>query len=192
MALNLEKMHTVRAKAERIPDGTYMARVAAVIDLGIQEQTDWQTGESTDPKPRALLTWELPTETIAVEHNDGEVENVPRLISKEYTLSSYEQSNLMKLVKILHPKLKVLTELLDISCMVSVGSTANGNAKVTSVIAAPNGMPVPELTKAASHFDFDNPSEDMFLTLPDWVRVKIRSAENYSGFADKWGAGAGQ
>lgn len=188
MALDLEKMHTARAKAERIPEGTYPARVAAIIDLGIQDQTDWKTGEPTDPKARVLITWELPTETIEVEHNDGTVEMLPRLISKEYTLSNYEASNLMKLVGVLKPKLKTLVELLDIPCLLNVGSTVNGNAKVVSVVPAPRGMEIDQLSKPATHFDFDDPSEELFLTLPTWVRIKIKEANNYEGFADGWGA----
>ena len=187
MALELEKMHTARAKQERIPEGTYMARVTSIVDLGIQEQTDWKTGEPTDPKARVLVTWELPTETITVEHNDGTEEELPRLISKEYTLSNYDQSNLMKLIAVLKPGLKTLTELLNIECMVNVGSTVNGNAKIVSVVTSPKGMPVPELAKEASYFDFDDPSEDLYLNLPSWVRMKIKSAENYTGFADEWG-----
>ncbi len=186
MALNLEKMHTARAKQERIPEGTYMSRITSVIDLGIQEQTDWKTGEVTDPKPRVLITWELPTETIVVEHADGTSEDLPRLISKEYTLSNYEQSNLMKLVAVLKPGLRELVELLDIECMVNVGSTVNGNAKIVSVVTSPKGMSVPALSKDPSCFDFDDPAEDLYQLLPSWVRIKIQSAENYTGFADDW------
>lgn len=186
MALNLEKMHVARAKEERIPEGTYMGRFSAVIDLGIQPQTDWQTGEPTDPKARVLITWTLPTETIEREHDDGTVEKLPRLISKEYTLSNYDQSNLMKLVKVMAPGLKDLTELLGQACMVSIGSTVNGNAKVTSVVKAPAGMPIDELESQPQHFDFDNPDQELFLLLPQWVRNKIKEANNYTGFADEW------
>jgi hypothetical protein len=187
MALDLEKMHTAQAKQERIPEGTFMARISSIVDLGVQPQTDWKTGEPTDPKPRVLATWELPTETITVVHNDGTEEELPRLISKEYTLSNYDKSNLMKLLAVLKPTCKSLTELLDIECMVNVGSTVNGNAKIVNVVTPPKGMPVPELTKPAAYFDFDQPTEDLFLTQPQWVRTKIKDAENYTGFADLWG-----
>lgn len=186
MSLDLEKMHN-RAKFPRVDEGTYPARVCTVCDLGVQEQTDWKTGEVIDPKPRVLITWELPTELIESEQSDGSIEEVPRLISKEYTLSNFERSNLMQLIKAIKPGLGTLTELLDTPCMVNVGSTVNGNAKVTSVMPSPKGMPVPELTKPAAHFDFDNPDEALFLEMPRWVRVKIKGAENYSGFADEWG-----
>ena len=186
MTLNIEKLQTNYSKQERIPEGTFMARISSIIDLGIQDQTDWQTGEPTDPKARVLVTWELPTETIEVEHNDGTKEDLPRLISKEYTLSNYDQSNLMKLIGILKPKLVELTELLDMTCMVSIGSTSNGNAKITAVVQPPSGMPIADLSKPASFFDFDAPEEELFMSLPNWVRTKVRDANNYTGFADTW------
>jgi len=186
MALELEKMHN-RAKVERVEDGTYPARVCTIVDLGIQEQTDWKTQEPTEPKPRLLMTFEMPGELIEVEQGDGTVDQMPRLISKEYTQSNFERSNLMKLVTALKPKLKTLTELLDEPCLITVGSTVNANAKVTSVVKAPKGMPVPELNKAASYFDFEAPDEEQFLDLAPWIRIKIKSAVNYNGFADDWG-----
>lgn len=187
MALNLENMHTARAKAERIPEDTYVARIAAMMDLGIQPQTDWQTKEPTDSKPRVLITWELPTETLSIEMNDGTVEDKPRWISKEYTLSAHEKSNIVKLNATLNPGDKDLTKMLNAPCMVSVGSTVTGNAKVVSVVTPPKGMPIDELSEDAYFFDFDAPTEETYLRMPQWAREKVLDAENYTGFADAWG-----
>lgn len=186
MALELEKMHN-RAKVERVEDGTYPARICSIIDLGIQEQTDWKTNEPTEPKPRILVTFELPGELIETEQSDGTVDQMPRLISKEYTQSNFERSNLMKLVSALKPGLKTLTELIDIPCLVTIGSTVNGNAKVMTVVTAPKGMPVPELNKDPMFFDFEAPEEEKFLDMAPWIRIKVKSAINYNGFADEWG-----
>lgn len=186
MSLSLESMHQSRKKAPRIEDGTYMARVSSIIDLGVQPQTDWQTGDATDSKPRVLFTWTLPTETQERELDDGTVETYARVISKEYTLSNHEKSNLVKIVKTLKPDLKSLNELLDFECMVSVGSTINGNAKVTNCVKAPKGMSIDVLERPPVNFDFDAPSEDAFMTLPNWIKGKITEAENYGGFADGW------
>lgn len=186
MALNLEAMHTQRAKAARIEDGTYPARFSAIIDLGIQAQTDWQTGEATDPKPRVLITWTLPTETMEREHEDGTVEVIQRMISKEYTLSNHEKSNIVALVKSMGTPMSDLTALLNLPCMVEVGSTMNNNAKVVNCVKTPKTMPVDELTNPPTYFDFDNPDKDLFLSLPAWAQDKIKDAENYSGFADGW------
>ena len=187
MTLELNKMTSGKAKAPRIEEGTYMARIVSIIDLGIQPQTDWQTGDATDPKPRALFTWELPTETIKIADEDGNVENKPRWMSKEYTLSNYEMSNLYKLLVALGKKdIVTLDELLNIECMVTIGSTVNGNAKIVAVVPAPKGMPVPELATEAKFFDFDSPSEELYDLQPDWIKEKIQDAVNYEGFADEW------
>lgn len=188
MTLELNKMTSGKTKAPRIDEGTYMARIASIIDLGIQPQTDWQTGEATDPKPRALFTWELPTETIEITNEDGDVEDKPRWMSKEYTLSNYEMSNLYKLMVALGRKsIDRLDELLDTECMVTIGSTINGNAKIVAVVPSPKGMPIPALANEAKFFDFDSPSEELFITQPDWIKEKIKDAVNYDGFGDAWG-----
>jgi hypothetical protein len=187
MTLKLEKMSTPRTKIARLPEGTYMGRVASVVDLGIQPQTDWTTGEATDPKARALITWELPTEFVEITDEEGNVEQRPRWISKEYTLSNFDQSNLMKLLTaITSGKIGDISELLNIACMVNVGSTVNDNAKIVSVMAVPTGMEVGELDNPAAYFDFDEPNEELYKGLPAWVQGKITEAENYNGFADEW------
>lgn len=192
MSLEIAHMNAARPKAERIPEGTYPARLISIVDLGIQPQTDWQTGEATDPKARVLFTWELPTETLEITDDDGNVSFKARRISKEYTLSNFDQSNLMKLIKALSAgeKLTSLTQMLGYACMVNIGSTVNGNAKVTTVMKAPDSMPVDDPSEEPMHFDFDNPDENLFLQQANWIKEKIKEAENYTGFADDWGVEA--
>lgn len=187
MALDLEKMHTSHSKGERIPEGTFMSRIGSLVDMGVQPQTHWKTGEKTESKPRLLLTWELPDEKIEVEHNDGSIEELPRLISKEYTASNYEMANIVKLAKEMLGGSKNLVELLDMPSMISIGSTNTGNAKVVSCVKAPKGMEVSPLSRPPVYFDFDAPEQERFESLAGWVQDKIRGAENYNGFADTWG-----
>lgn len=188
MSLQLKAMGSGKTKFPRLEEGTYMGRLASIVDLGIQPQTDWQTGEPSDSKPRLLITWELPTETIELEQEDGSTASKPRWISKEYTSSNFDQSNLMKLIHALHPgELDSLDRLLDKQCMINVGSTVNGNAKIVSVVPAPRGMAVDELENPAVAFDFDHPDQELFEKQPVWIQEKIRGADNYNGFADEWG-----
>ena len=186
MSLHLEKMHTAAASQERIPEGTYMARISALVDCGIQPQTDWKTGAASASKPRLLMTWELPTEKMTVLDSNGEEEEVSRYMSKEYTSSNNEKANIVKLAAAMINGNANLTMLLNVESMVSVGSTSTGNAKVVSCVKAPKGMPVPELTRPAVAFDFDEPDEDTFKGLASWIQSKIMDAENYNGFADGW------
>ena len=190
MSLEIAHMNAARPMADRIEEGTYPARLISIIDLGNQPQTDWQSGDATDPKNRVLFTWELPTETL--EHNNedtGEMEHKPRRISKEYTLSNFEQSNLMKLIKSLATgeAITSLKQLLGQPCMVAIGSTINGKAKITSVMKTPKGMTVDECSVEPVYFDFDRPDQELFESQAGWIQQKVRDALNYSGFADDWG-----
>ena len=189
MSLEIAHMNAARPKAERIPEGSYPSRLVSVVDLGIQPQTDWQTGEATESKARVLITWELPTETLEHVDDDGNSTFKPRRISKEYTLSNFERSNLMQLIKALSAggeSFSSLDEMLGAACMVNIGSTVNGNAKITGVMKAPKGLPVDDPSDTPVTFDYDNPSEAVYRSLVGWIQEKILDAENYTGFADEW------
>ena len=184
MSLILAEVQSAKKDYGRVDDGTYFGRVVSVVDLGIQPQTDWQTKEPTDSKPRVMITWELPSERIEIEQEDGTTVSKPRWIGKEYTLSTFDQSNLMKLLSAIAPNATSLDELLNVPGMVQVGSTATGNAKIVSVMPAPKGMAVPELENETLHFDFTHPDLELFSKLPQWMQTKIKEADNYDGFAD--------
>jgi len=169
----------------RIEEGTYPARIAQVVDFGVQPQTDYQTGEPTKSKERLMITWEFPTERIELENDEG-TQSLPRWLGKEFTISPSEMSNLMKLVSSLAPRASSLDELLNMPCSVQVGSTSGGKAKVVNVAPIMKGMEVAELENDSTYFDFSHPNEDLFKVLPLWQRNKIKDAENYNGFADDW------
>lgn len=185
MSLVLAEVKSPKKDYGRVDDGTFFGRVVSVVDFGTQPQTDWKTKEKIDSKPRVMITWELSSERIEVEQEDGTTVSKPRWIGKEYTISTYEQANLMKLLAAVAPQATSLDELLNVPCMVQVGSTENGNAKVVSVMPAPRGMEVPELENETLHFDFSHPDLELFEKLPLWMRNKIKEADDYEGFADE-------
>jgi hypothetical protein len=185
MSLILAEVKTPKKDYGRVEDGTYFGRVVSVVDMGTQPQTDWQTKEPTDPKPRVMITWELGSERIEVEQEDGSLVSKPRWIGKEYTISTFEQANLMKLLTAVAPQATALDELLNVPCMVQVGSTSTGNAKIVSVMPAPKGMEVPELENDTLHFDFSHPDKELYDALPAWMQKKITEAIDYTGFADE-------
>jgi len=184
MALALKEMKS-KNNFGRVDEGPHMARIAHVVDFGIQPQTDWKTGADADSKPRVMITWEFGNSRAEIE-KDGETKSFPRWQGKEYTASNSEMASLMKMIKSLKPDLVSLDELLNMACMVQIGSTSGGNAKVMSVMPAPTGVEVPELECESSMFDFENPTEDSFKSVKPWQQKKILEAENYTGFADTW------
>jgi len=71
---------------EIIEPGVYQGVCQAVIDLGTQHNQKWGQYQH-----KVMLTWELPTERIQIE-KDGEAQDLPRVISRRFTLSLSEKS----------------------------------------------------------------------------------------------------
>ena len=193
MTLILDEVKEGGSKVDwgRVEDGTYPARVAQVVDFGVQPQTDYETGAEAESKPVVYITWEFPTSRIDLENDEGTT-SLPRWQGKEYKVSKHEKSNLMKLVGALKPKLRSLDEFCNLPSMVQIGTTSGGNAKIAAVLPPMQGMEVPPLENDAVFFDFDHPTQETFEALKLWQQRKVREAENYTGFADTWGEGAKQ
>ena len=74
-----------------VPAGIHHAICYAVIDLGTQPSQMYA------PSRKVQLTWELPHERGDFKNSEtGITNNLPRVISKEYTLSTGAKSNLRK------------------------------------------------------------------------------------------------
>ena len=93
---------------------------------------------------------------------------------------------MVKLIGAISPGIADVSELLNIACMVNIGSTVNGNAKIVSVMKVPTGMEVDGLANEPIFFDFSAPDMETFQSQPEWIRTKILDAVNYDGFADEW------
>lgn len=178
MALNFKKTESTRTPIERLPDGAYPARVVQIIDIGVQEDT---FNASNGPAPKVFIQFEFPTETIDI---DGEA--MPRWLGREYKVFTGEKAALTQLVKALDPSGEKseyganVEGLLGLPCMVTVGSTKSDKAKISSVTGLPKGFSVPELANDSFIFDMDNPDPEIWEKLPDWMKNKIREANNYS------------
>lgn len=75
---------------EPAPAGTFIARCYRFIDMGSHEQTF--QGESTGLKRLVMIGFELPTELMTTGDNAGR----PFTVSKRYTWSTHEKSNMRK------------------------------------------------------------------------------------------------
>lgn len=187
MSLNLAEIAKEEPKKSSIPrlaEGTYMGRIISVVDFGVQPQTDWKTGKDTESKPTVMITFQIPSLVIELEDENGETKQVPRIIGKEYNLSTYERSNLMKMINAVAPQVQGLEELLNVQGMIQVGSTKNDKAKITAVMACPEGMEVAELLTETTHFDSTQPDYELFKVLPEWMQDRIEGALNWKGWPD--------
>ena len=164
---------------ERIGDGTYPARIAQVIDLGLQKN---EFEGQTKIQPKLWITFELPTETIEV---DGEEK--PRWLSKEFTKSTNDKSLLMKVLNSVYtPKeledVESFEDLLGKALLVEIGETSGGKDKWINSSKLMKGMKVDELVNPTKYFSLDNPDQEVFNSLPDFLQEKITSGEDYAPF----------
>lgn len=164
-------------KVERIGEGLYPARVVGVVDVGVQKFTDYNENEVV--KPKLVIIFELPTETLEIEEA-GEIIEKPRWVSKEFVISFHEKSGLTKILNGLGwKKGQDLDSLINKPCMVELGSTATGNDKLANVTKVPKGITVGDLYNEPLVFDMDDPDMRVFDRLPKWIKQKIKEAVNY-------------
>ena len=171
-------------KKEIVPAGTHFARCYSMIHIGVVE---WEFQGEKKFNNKVRLTWELP-----YEMRDFGGEQKPLVISKEYTLSMHEKSNLRKDLEMWRGKVFTnkelgdfdVTDLLGKTCNISVihKVAKNGNefAQVGGVSAIQKGVEVLEqfnptfIFNYGYHFDLD-----WLDSQPEWIQEQIKSSEDY-------------
>jgi hypothetical protein len=170
-----------------IEGGSYHAICYSVVDLGVHYNQRW------DKKAhKVMITWELPELRIDIERENNVV-NLPRAISKEYTLSIHEKSNLGR----------------DLTCWRGVAFTPDerDGFDIQSIIKAncilqiintekdgevyANVQAVTKLLKGMEKKEPENPlclysmAQDGFTFpehMPDWLKDKIKQSEEYQAW----------
>lgn len=168
-----------------IPVGMHQGICYAVYDLGTQFNEHF--GKSIH---KVLIMWELPEERIEIERN-GEMVNLPRAISKEYTASLYKKANLRKELEGWRGKPFTaeelqgfdLTKLLGANCMIQVMHNDKGYANVQTVVPLMKGMVKKPLENQTKWFSFEDGNQIPEGT-PEWVVKKIEAAEEWNASSD--------
>jgi len=178
---------------KRYPDvsvGVHQARCVRVIDLGTQ-RSDYQGEVSW--KRQCMIIWEVPSET----NNNGE----PLTISKFYTLSLHEKSNLG--IDLTAWRGRAFTEiekqgfdigkLVGVPCMMNVMEGKNGRPRVTSLMPLPKTADIPAQYHESILFsidDFQKGERGAFNKLADGIRnivLRSKELENFNADADHTG-----
>ena len=166
-----------------VPEGMHQAICYRYYDLGTQYLERF--GKKTR---KVLLSFEIPSERILVKE-DTETVNLPRSISKEYSLSLHKKSTLRKDLGSWRGKLFTESELegfdleniLGVNCVlqiVHVKREDNTYANIANILPL-----IPEMTKKESenpigYFSFDEEMK-MPSDTPEWVQQKIKDAEEW-------------
>lgn len=168
-----------------IEAGTYPARCYSMTHIGTIKDTIMGV-EKTLNKVR--ISWELPTEMKVFKPENGEQ---PQSISKEFTLSMHEKATLRKFLEGWRGKGFTddeaksfdITKLLGVACMLSVihKTSKSGKiyAEISSVSSMPKGYACPPQINPSYEFSYENFDEEKFNKLPDWLKDKMRTSEEY-------------
>lgn len=175
---------TVNAEASSsiapVEEGTHLGVCSMLIDLGMQYSETYKKSSR-----KVLIGWELPDETI--ELDDGPH---PRTLSKRYTASLSDKSNLRKDLAAWRGRdftpdeLKAfdLKNIVGASCLITVIHSTNGEktyANIQSIVKLPKGMPKGELSEPPIVFDLDNDPVEKVDELPKWIAEIVKKSETY-------------
>ena len=173
-------------KRELIPAGNYVARCYSMIHVGTIEE-EYMGEMKTVNKCR--ITWELPTELRVFNEENGEQ---PMVISKEYTLSMHEKSNLRRDLESWRGKGFTedqaagfdVTKLLGVACMLNIihKTTKKGSeyATISNISTLPKELICAAQINETFEFNFeDSFSEETVESFPDFIKDKIKSSAEY-------------
>ena len=182
---------TTKKNFEPIPAGSYAARCYSMIEMGTNQET-YQGLDKMVNKVR--ITWELPTETQVFKEENGPE---PRIISKEFSLSMHEKANLRGFLESWRGKSFTdneaksfdVTKLLGVPCLLSIThkTATNGNtyANISSVSLLPKGMECPEMVNERQELSFDKFKKELFESLPDFIKEKIQTSQEYQSLSNQ-------
>jgi hypothetical protein len=172
---------------QQVKPGTYMARCISMFELGTLKE---EFRGKTKMQQKVQIRWELPTETAVFDEAKGEE---PFSVSKTYTLSMYEKSNLRKDLESWRGQGFTeeeankfdLTILLSKPCLLSIiqqpSKTNPGRSYtvISSISPLMKGQTCPDQINPTKVLSYDNFNWELFESLSDFTKDKIKSSVEY-------------
>lgn len=164
----------------RLENGVYTALSSMLIDVGFQRSLI-----DSNIRRKFMMVWNIVGEFIEVNN-----EQLPRVMSKEYTLSLNEKSNLRKDLQAWRGQAFTEEELqgfnlLDVMnkpCQLQIiNEEKNGKTynNISAIMAMPKGMTVEPLEETTV-FITDNPETwRNWDKIPKWIKEKIKKSEGF-------------
>lgn len=163
-----------------IEEGSHLGVCSMLIDLGMQYSEMYKNSSR-----KVLIAWEIPDETIELE--DGPH---PRTISKRYTASLNESSNLRQDLAAWRGRdftgeeLEAfnLRNIVGKSCLINVIHKESGNkvyANIQSIMALPKGMKAGQLSEPPVIYDIDADPVEAVNNLPTWIKDLVTKSQSY-------------
>ena len=178
-------------KHEPIDAGMYVARCYQMLHIGTVKENIPGQGEKILNKVR--IGWELPTELKVFKEENGEQ---PIVLSKEYTLSLHEKAGLRAMLKGWRGKDFTETEaaafditvLIGKICMLNITHKPNKDGsqvyeQISGVTPIPKGLTCPAAITPTQELSYDNFNVQLFESLPDFLKDKIKSSDEYKAMS---------
>ena len=170
---------------ELVPAGNHVARVFQIIHVGTLEEEYMGESKLVD---KIRLTFELPNKTKEFKEGEGEK---PYSVSREFTFSMHEKSNLRPIVEgiigvSLHDEEAEsfdFDNLLGKTCLLHVvhktSRTGREYALIQSASPLPDGMEAPEAVNEAKVYDINEMTQEEIDAMPQFIKEKMESSKEY-------------
>ena len=166
-----------------VPAGSHIGRAIHVISLGTQPAQP-----NFLPTFKVLVGWEIPDEVIV----NAEKQEMPMIISKDYSLSLGKKANLRRDLEGWRGREFTAEELkgfqvenvLDKPCMLNVihKTSASGNvyAVISSISALPKGVTCKPRVHDLIQFEIeDGKSCEAWAKIPQFIQKKMEQCEEW-------------
>jgi hypothetical protein len=167
----------------------YPARIAQVIDLGLQAQRPYE-GKQKRPANEIMVTYELGTEFMKDDDGNDRPDKA-RWVSERFCLFGLNSERAKSTIryKALDPKGEFEGDwalMIGKACVVAVvnnKSKANGKIynNVGGVTGPMKGLAIAELVNESKFFSLEDPDLEVFTSLPEWVQGVITSNLEFEG-----------
>jgi hypothetical protein len=173
-----------------IEAGIYVGVLAALYDLGTQHNETFNKDNR-----KVVVVWELPDVRIDLEDDDGKPVNLPRQISRRYTLSLNEKAALRKDLEAVRGKAFTKEEAARFNLLGLLGTNAqlqvtneerDGKtyANIAAMMALPRGTPNRPAETEPEHFTFDEVPAGVPVVfppnMPEWVQKLAMASPEYA------------
>ena len=167
------------SEIKQLEPGVYTGIATAIIDLGIQENMTYGKQQR-----KAIIVWNVVGETVKV--ND---EELPRVISKEYTMSLGEKSTLRKDLEAWRGRPFTTEELqgfdlkniLNVPCQLQINQQEkNGKTytNIAAIMSIPKGMSVAPVDNVYIFDTYDLTTWENYDKIANWIKEKKKKAMN--------------
>lgn len=176
--MSLKVKDRAKPKLPPVEPGVYMAVCVGVLDLGEQYSEKFKNYRN-----EVQFVWELVGETVEV---DGEQK--PRQLSRTFSVAAGKKSSLRGFIGAWNGVQYSDEQFGDLDLFTQAGRACQLNvvlsdtgeyANVESAIPLPRGMAVPAADTAPILWNMDEWDDQVFESLPEWVREKIKKSTQY-------------